>query len=116
MEQGESCLIHSVNGKSRACAVTVAYLMKKYSWSLNKCLEFISSKKEKLEIRNNYMHQMKELEGRMNQIYKLSSDWTNIKNQEELILANTFINSKSSVSTKPGEEKKASHTKRVGFE
>lgn len=45
MEQGESVLIHSVNGKSRACAVMVAYLIKKYSWSLTKCLEFISSKK-----------------------------------------------------------------------
>lgn len=45
MEQGESCLIHSVNGKSRSCAVLVAYLIKKYSWTLNKCLEFIASKK-----------------------------------------------------------------------
>ena len=61
------------------------------------------------------MHQMKELEGRMNQIYKLSSEWTNIKNQDELILANTFINSKSSVLTKPGEEKKIPHTKRIKF-
>lgn len=48
MEQGESCLIHSVNGKSRACAVLVAYLMKKYGWSLDKCLEFTASKKENL--------------------------------------------------------------------
>lgn len=48
MEQGESCLIHSINGKSRACAVLVAYLMKKYSWSLSKCLEFVNSKKEHL--------------------------------------------------------------------
>ena len=48
-------------GKSRASAVIVAYLMKKYNWSLNKCLEFINSKKEGLEIRNNYLNQMQEL-------------------------------------------------------
>lgn len=58
MEAGESCLIHSMYGKSRACAVLTAYLMKKYSWSLNKSLEFINSKKEGLEIRNNYLIQM----------------------------------------------------------
>jgi protein-tyrosine phosphatase len=48
MEAGESCLIHSVHGKSRACAVLAAYLMKKYNWSLNKCLEYINTKKEGL--------------------------------------------------------------------
>lgn len=45
MEVGESCLIHSVNGKSRATAVLVAYLMRKYQWNLSKCLEFIVDKK-----------------------------------------------------------------------
>ena len=48
-------------GKSRSCAVLVAYLIKKYNWSLNKCLEFINSKKDSLEIRNNYLIQMQEL-------------------------------------------------------
>ena len=102
MEQGECCLIHSVNGKSRATAVTVAYLMKKYSWSLKKCLEFISSKKEKLDIRNNYLAQLTELESRMAQIYNLSSEWSKSKNIEELLLANTYQNS-----SKPTEDMKA---------
>lgn len=48
MEAGESCLIHSMHGKSRSCAVLASYLMKKYSWSLNKTLEFVNSKKEGL--------------------------------------------------------------------
>lgn len=72
---GESCLIHSMHGKSRACAVMVAYFMKKYNWSLNKCLEFINSKKEGLEIRNNYLSQMQELEKRMMNDNKLSLSW-----------------------------------------
>lgn len=33
--------------------------MKKYSWSLDKCLEFTASKKENLEIRNGYLLQLK---------------------------------------------------------
>lgn len=94
MEAGESCLIHSVNGKSRACAVLVAYMMKKYSWSLSKCLEFVNLKKEGLEIRNNYLAQMQELEKRMLAEGKLSSSWNEIKNEEDLILANTYYNSK----------------------
>ena len=64
MENGESCLIHSIFGKSRSCAVLVAYLMKKYNWSLSKCLELVNSKKEGIEIRNNYLSQMQELEKR----------------------------------------------------
>lgn len=72
---GESCLIHSMHGKSRACAVLVAYLIKKYSWSLNKCLEFVNSKKEGLEIRNNYLSQMQELERRVMVDSKLSISW-----------------------------------------
>lgn len=34
MEQGESVLVHSLHGKSRSGSVIIAYLMKKYSWSL----------------------------------------------------------------------------------
>ena len=94
MELGESCLIHSLHGKSRACAVLAAYLMKKYSWSLSKCLEFVNAKKEGLELRNNYLIQMQELEKRMLAEGKLSSSWNEIKNEEDLILANTFYNSK----------------------
>lgn len=34
MDQGESVLVHSQHGKSRAGCVIIAYLMKKYMWSL----------------------------------------------------------------------------------
>ena len=62
-------------GKSRSCAVLVAYMMKKYNWSLNKCLEYVNAKKEGLEIRNNYLAQMQELEKRMMAESKLSLSW-----------------------------------------
>lgn len=94
MQVGESCLIHSLHGKSRSCAVLTAYMMRKYNWSLNKCLEFINSKKQGLEVRNNFLMQMQELEKRFLVEYKLSNSWNQIKNQDDLILANTYYNSK----------------------
>ena len=62
-------------GKSRSCAVIVAYLIKKYNWSLNKCLDFVNAKKEGLEIRNNYLRQMQDLEKRVEMESKLSNNW-----------------------------------------
>jgi hypothetical protein len=88
--------------------------MKKYSWSLNKCLEFINAKKEGLEIRNNYLAQMQELEKRMMSEVKLSLSWNEIKNEEDLILANTFYNAKK-IEFKGGQPEKKSNNKRVGF-
>jgi hypothetical protein len=94
VELGESCLIHSLHGKSRACAVLSAYLMRRYGWSLNKTLELINSKKEGLDIRSNYLVQMQELETRLSETAKLSYSWTDSKSEEDQLLANTFANSK----------------------
>ena len=58
MELGECCLIHSLHGKTRACTITAAYLMKKYQWPLDKCLSFINSKKEKIGMRESYLLQL----------------------------------------------------------
>jgi protein-tyrosine phosphatase len=71
-KKGESCLVHSVNGKSRSFTVIVAYLIKKYKWSLSKCLQFIDSRKENLQIRLNYLAQLEALETRMKKSYDLN--------------------------------------------
>lgn len=59
MEEGKSCLVHSVNAKSRAFVVVAAYLMKKYSWSLQKTLDYVGSKKDQLEVRETFYEQLK---------------------------------------------------------
>jgi hypothetical protein len=69
-------------------------LIRKYSWSLAKTLELINGKKEGLEIRNNYLVQMQELEKRMLETQKLSSSWHEVHGDEDLLLANTFFNTK----------------------
>ena len=38
-QRGESVLVHSVRGQNRCICVVAAYMMKKYSWSLDKTLE-----------------------------------------------------------------------------
>ena len=76
---GESCLIHSMHGKSRAAAVLCAYIMRKYGWTLNKVLELVNSKKEGLEIRNNYLRQMQDLEKRLMEGRQLSDGWGDAK-------------------------------------
>lgn len=57
MEEGESVLVHSVHGKSRAGSVIIAYLMKKYSWTLPKTIDFITSKKDTFKIREVFLTQ-----------------------------------------------------------
>ncbi|CAD8155269.1 unnamed protein product [Paramecium octaurelia] len=101
-QQGESCLVHSVRGQSRACCVLAAYFMKKYSWTLYKTLEFLNSRRPDLEIRASFFYQLNALENRMNKLgpkrtaswNELSTDEQNPQHvQEELIIRNTFLNS-----------------------
>ena len=60
-QRGESCLVHSVHGKSRATTIIVAYLMRKFKWSLKKCLEYVDCRKDCLQIRGNYLSQLEHL-------------------------------------------------------
>ncbi|CAD8153110.1 unnamed protein product [Paramecium octaurelia] len=101
-QQGESCLVHSVRGQSRACCVLAAYFMKKYSWTLYKTLEFLNSRRPDLEIRASFFYQLNALENKMNKLGpKRTASWNELTTdeqnpqhvQEELIIRNTFLNS-----------------------
>ncbi|CAD8063880.1 unnamed protein product [Paramecium sonneborni] len=101
-QQGESCLVHSVRGQSRACCVLAAYFMKKYSWTLYKTLEYLNSRRPDLEIRASFFYQLNALENRMTmQGPKRTASWNELTSdeqnptqmQEELIIRNTFLNS-----------------------
>lgn len=75
MDLGECCLIHSMNSKSRSFLVVAAYLMKKYSWGLDKIFSFVNSKKPGIEIKGSFMKQLKELEEKLNRIHAFSIGW-----------------------------------------
>ena len=56
LSKGESILVHSEYGESRSTTLVVAYLMKKYYWSLIKCMEYLHSRKPEIKIRANFLH------------------------------------------------------------
>lgn len=104
-EKGESVLVHSNRGQSRASAVLVVYFIQKYKWTLFKTLEFLNSRRPDLEIRASFINQLSEFERRLSSLGKgpQSSDWNELSTKinmnqddlienEELLLRNTFLN------------------------
>lgn len=101
-EQAESVLVHSVRGQSRSSCVIAAYLMQKYRWSLLKTLEFLNSRRQDLEIRVSFIQQLSAFEARLlSKNLVFTKKWSELQDEnkylesEELILRNTFINSKT---------------------
>ena len=97
-EQGESCLVHSLRGQSRASTVLAAYFMKKFKWSLYKTIEFLNNRRPDLEIRASFIGQLSYYEKRLLQETGVQSDaWTELASKphlenDELILTHTFLN------------------------
>ena len=94
IENGEGILVYSVKGENRACILVILYFMKKYNWSLNKCIEFLKSKRKNVNIPIYFLKQLKAYESRIQN--KISKEWynlSNIKDKEEYIIRNTYLNS-----------------------
>ncbi|CAI2386297.1 unnamed protein product [Moneuplotes crassus] len=104
-ENGESVLVHSNRGQSRASAVLAVFFMQKYKWTLFKTLEFLNSRRPDLEIRAAFINQLSDFERRMTSQGNgpESGDWNEISDKinihqanyvenEELLLRNTFLN------------------------
>ena len=91
LSRGEGLLIISVKGKNRCCIVVVIYLMKKYNWGVDKCIQYIKSKKEDIEIEPYFIKQLKEYEKKLN---IKSNTWNEVSNKDndEPLLRNTYIN------------------------
>ena len=58
LRNGTGMLIFSNKGQNRACVAIIIYLMKKYSWSLQKCRDFLSIKKQDVHISKNFICQL----------------------------------------------------------
>ena len=95
LTKGEGLLIHSLKGKDRCCIVVIIYLMKKYNWSVKKCIDFLKSKKEDVEIEPYFLEQLLSYEMRLSKITKIkSTNWIEItcKDNDENLLRNTYVN------------------------
>lgn len=102
VENHESVLVQSVRGQNRACFVIAAFLMRRYSWTLLKTLEFLNSRRPDLELRASFLCQLQQYENRLyaKGIGPKTQRWTELSDtqtyhleNEELILRNTYLNS-----------------------
>ena len=94
LTKGEGLLVYSVKGTNRALVIVVIYFMKKFCWSLKKCLEFIKIKIKNGKIEKYFLKQLESYEKRIKR--KMSKEWynlTSIKSEEEMMIRNTYINS-----------------------
>ena len=115
--KGEGLLAYSARGQNRVCIVILIYLMKKYKWPLNKCLEFLRNRKQDIDIPNYFMEQLKNFEGRMIKrgegIINIPWSEENLPSADERLMRNTYVNGlKSEVYNAkivPSEMKKKNH-------
>ena len=94
LTKGEGLLVHSMRGINRPLVIVVVYFMKKFCWSLKKCLEFIKIKVKNGKIEKYYLKQLESYEKRIKR--KMSKEWynlTNVKSDEEMMIRNTYLNS-----------------------
>ena len=97
LRNGDGIMVYSVKGQNRVCVVVILYLMKKYFWSLEKCLDYLHSKKPDMHISKNFLDQLFNYEIQLQKLNPKrikSIDWSNnnLKDKEELVMRNTYIN------------------------
>ena len=97
LKNGDGLMIYSVKGQNRCCVIIIIYLMKKYFWSLEKSKQYLLSKKQDIKISKNFSEQLLNYEAHLHKIFpnrKKSTSWNieNIKDNDELLMVNTYIN------------------------
>ena len=92
--KGEGLLVLSLKGINRALVVVVIYFMKKFFWSVKKCVEFLNIKIKNGKIAKYFLQQLESYEKLLKR--KMSNDWyntNNIQSDEEMIIRNSYLNS-----------------------
>ena len=119
LKNGDGLMIYSVKGQNRCCVIIIIYLMKKYFWSFEKSKQYLLSKKQDIKITKNFTEQLLNYEAHLTKLFpnrKKSTNWNteNIKDNEELLMVNTYINDvilakKKSISSENKEKNKERH-------
>ena len=97
LKNGDGLMIYSMKGQNRCCAIILIYLMKKYFWSLEKSKQFLLSKKPDMKLSKNFYEQLNNYQIHLHKLFpnrKRSTNWSeeNIKDSDELLMRNTYIN------------------------
>ena len=119
LKNGEGILAHSVRGQDRVCIVVIIYLMRKYNWSLRKCIDFLESKKQDVDIPKFFLEQLYNFGVRLEKynLGKKKDNWNdddNYVDSDEKLMRNTYVNglpSNKNVPSESGKKKK----KKVGW-
>ena len=96
-KNGEGLLVHSSRGQNRVCIVVIIYLIKKYNWTIQKCIDLLFSKKNDVFIPQYFLKQLSDFENRISEIstIKKSFNWSDEQNKEdidEFVMRNTYVN------------------------
>lgn len=100
-KSGEGFLVHSVRGQNRACLVVLIYFIRKYRWTLKKSMEFLSSKKNDIDIPSYFINQLNNFETRLTKsgFGPKSATWNEVGtglpndiDNEEVLIKNTYLN------------------------
>jgi len=97
LKNGDGLMIYSMKGQNRCCAIILIYLMKKYFWSLEKSKQFLLSKKPDMKLTKNFSEILNNYQIHLHKLFpnrKRSINWSeeNIKDTDELLMRNTYIN------------------------
>ena len=65
MVNGQGLLAFSMKGINRVCVVVIVYLMRKYLWTFNRCLEYLKSRKSDIAISNCIFNQLLDYESKL---------------------------------------------------
>ncbi len=71
--------------------------MKKYKWSLYKALEFMNSRLKDVNLTDLTYEWLNKVEISLLEHYTLTYNWQSYQSSEELVLRNTFLNSRKIV-------------------
>ena len=114
--KGEGLLVLSMKGINRALIVVVIYFMKKFFWSVKKCVEFLNIKVKNGKIAKYFLTQLENYEKQIK--FKMSNEWyntNNIKSDEEKIIRNTYLNSVLNGNNKYKDLTKFSYKNKYNF-
>ena len=120
LRNGDGLMIYSYRGQNRCCAVILIYLMRKYFWSLQKSKQYLLCKKQDMKISKNILEHLIAYENHLHKIFPnkvKSTTWTtsNLKDGEELLMTNTYLNEVEISKKRNFVEQKKDENKHIGW-
>ncbi len=95
---GEGLLINSLKAQNRCCICVIIYLIKKYNWTVSKSLEFLTSKKQDVDIIKSFLTQLHNFESRVLRTSNIRNlEWVGGEtpadiDSDETLMKNTYLN------------------------